>query len=184
MSDEFIQTPMAEVVENAQNAMTGGVFPTVENFAEDPDVKRECADTVYQVMTWTRLNRAPLEDEWRAIRTMDSMRHGVDKKYHGRSEAFMPLMSRQLESVTSNLTRGLFPSDEYFDVDDMDDANPEKARIGKAYMQWELETVAGVGVAIKPFLRQFAAFGNSVLKHYWWKKVERQGSRMTKAAAL
>jgi len=183
MSDEFIQTPLAEVVENAQGAMFQGAFPTTENFAEDPDVKLQCETTLFEVMNWTRLNRTGLEEEWRAIRTMDSMRHGVDRRYNGRSEAFLPLMSRQLESIAANLTRGLFPSDEYFDVDDMDEANHERARTGKAYMQWELETVAGIG-AIKPFLRQFAAYGNSPLKHFWWKKIAAQGRRLSKMDAL
>lgn len=150
-------------------------LPPVTNYATNEDVKKQVDAFVNPVMEWTRTNRVALEEEWRSILRMELMLHDKGRKYFGRSDAYIPLYAKALQTTTSALSRALFPSDDYMDVAAMRDEDAERAKSVKAYLKWEFEKVAGVRRNIKPFLRQLSNFGNSVIKYWYHKRCVYEG---------
>lgn len=182
MSTEYkIDVPISDVSvreeAGADMQMAQGVDAPkqLQNFAGDETTKQFILANVVPMITEVKARRKGLEEEWHAIRRMDVLVHDEGKKYNGRSNAYVPVFSRTLNTVVSALSKGLFPSDDYMDVYDRGAGDTEKARALKAYMQYEFESVARLRTKIKPFLRQFAAFGNAVLKFGYNKDLRMVG---------
>ena len=116
-----------------------------------------------------------MEREWEDIRHMNTMKHDSGRRYFGRSDVYLPIYKRERKKLISTLSRGLFPSDDYFDVTDLGSSDPESAKPVKAYMQWELETNARIRTYLKPFLGQRVDYGTAVLKHWYKKDLAYQG---------
>lgn len=154
-------------------------LPTIKNYAEDMDVRNQIYAEVVPVLWQTRSDKMALHDEWQAIRNMEMLKHDAGKKYNGRSDSYIPVFNRNSSTLVSSLSRGLFPSDEYFDVSTLSGTNLEEAKTVKAYLQWEFEKVAQVRRHFKPWLKQFVNYGNAVLK-YGYKKEHRYEGRLSK----
>lgn len=146
-----------------------GAEPMLQNFADDPEIRRYIDENISPVIQEVRTRRIPLEDEWNQIRRMDLQVHDEGQKYKGRSNAYVPVYTRTLNTVVSSLNKGLFPSDDYMDVYDRGTGNSEKSRALKAYMQYEMEDIAHLRTKVKPFLREYAGLGNGVIK-FWYDK--------------
>jgi hypothetical protein len=152
-------------------------LPTPRNCAADVEVMDYVTSTLAPVLDWTRLNRGALEEEWRAIRRMELMTHDSNQRYKGRSNAYLPVYLRALNTQVAQLSKGLFPSDEYMDVVSRhSDAQASlAAKAVKAYLQYDFDRVAKLRSNIKPFLRQLVAYGNSVIKFDYRKKPVMEG---------
>lgn len=179
MSDDNLLVPLIGVgrQEEAQDldpesqfgaAVPKSELPEAKNYANDEKCIRFFQDDIYRTMDWTRSNRTNLEEEWNAIRRMTMLHHDSGQKYKGRSNAYLPVYSRILTTLVSSLSTGLFPSDEYMDVSVREGGDPRRADPVKAYLQWEFDHVCRLRAQLKPFLRQYCNYGNSVLK-YWYK---------------
>lgn len=158
-------------------------IPATRNCASDEGTQLYVQATLWPVLDWTRANRTQLEEEWRRIRRMELMVHDEQRRYRGRSNAYLPVYLRALNTQVSQLSRGLFPSDEYMDVcaRQNEKTSATAAKAVKAYLQWEFDRVAKLRTNIKPFLRQFAAYGNSVLKYDYKKCTNYEGRRLHQA---
>lgn len=163
-----------------------GSLPEAKNYALDANTIQWFNTHIIPVLTQARMQRVQLEEEWKAIRRMELMQHDNSRRYMGRSNEYLPLWSRILDMRVSSLSRGLFPSPDYFEVSDQDTGNPETARPVKAYMQWELDTVCKLRTKIKPFIRQLESWGNSVMKFYYRKQLKRniRSARRPSVASL
>lgn len=161
-----------------------GLMPEGKNYASDEKTVRRILDDLFPLLKSVRDDRSALEDEWHAIRRMEMLVHDGGRRYFGRTDAYIPVFARTLDSNTSTLSKGLFPSDEYMDVMDRNDGNPDRARPVKQYMQWEFEVPGKVRARMKPFLRQFASFGTSVLKHMYKKEIRSEGRSDLKRSVL
>src|SRR5678810_1406152 len=125
--DNLVEVPLVNVTRDEEAAAVsmaqmasmvaqGGkprLPPVDQNYAEDPDVKRCIAESLYPLITWVRLDRMTLESEWRAIMRMEWQVHDEGRKYIGRSNSYLPIFARINQTLVSALSRGLFPSDEY-----------------------------------------------------------------------
>ena len=150
-------------------------MPKLKNYADHPELRKYVEQELYWVMDWTRKDRRGLEQEWEEIRNMNTMKHDAGRRYFGRSDVYLPVYKRERKKLINTLSRGLFPSDDYFDVVDLSSSDPESAKPVKAYMQWELETNARIRSYMKPFLGQRVDYGTSVLKHWYKKDLAYQG---------
>lgn len=139
---------------------------TSTNFAEAPEVANQVPD-IYSLISELRRQRQPLEEEWRAIGRMKMLLHDGSRRYYGRHDSYLPVGARIFQTLTTQLSRGLFPSDEYMDVMDRASGDPERARPVKAYVQWELEANAQLRRHIKPMLSQLVELGNTVWKRFY-----------------
>jgi len=160
-------------------AMPLATLPAPVNFATDESIQEFVRDQLWPLLERTRLARRPLEEEWSAIRRMDMLRHDSGRRYNGRSQAYLPIHQRNITTQVSMLSRGIFPSDDYMDVVDRDDGDPETAKPTKAYLFYEFDQVARIRTVLKPFLRQYLNYGNAVMK-YWYKKFVRRQGRMSR----
>lgn len=150
--------------------------PTKLNLANHPDIKRQIDSEVTPVVMQCRIQRQQLEESWREILRMEFMQHDGGRKYFGRHNSYIPLWARAKKVLVSNLSRGLFPSDEYLDVQDRISRDPEKAKPVKTLIQWEFERNANLKRWMKPFLGNRVSFGNAVMKH-WYRKDMNPGFR-------
>jgi hypothetical protein len=152
-------------------------LPELKNFAKDESVKGFIERELIPLMKDTRMERQGLEQEWRAIRNMELLSHDKGRRYVGRSDAYLPVYVRILQTLVSGMSRGLFPSDEYMDVTDRSGVKglEEKVKATKTYLQWEFERVAQVRRHIKPLIRQFENLGVTVLKQRYKKEIKRVG---------
>lgn len=174
--------PLTQLAEEAApgtfaSAMPSDVLPQLRNLAKDEKVLRFIEAELVGLIQQTRIDRASLDEEWAEIRRMEMLRHDNNQKYQGKSNAYVPVYNRILNTLTSNLSRGLFPSDEYMDVFDRAEKEQNRAKNVKAYMKWEFERIGKVRQNIKPFLRQFTNYGTSVLK-FWYNKSAKYGGKL------
>lgn len=179
MSEIF--TPASTITANDQpnafgNAIPKQYLPKAKNYASDENVMRDILTEICPVIDYCRTNRQGLEDEWRQIRNMELLNHDENRKYLGRSEAYLPLYSRVLGTRASALSKALFPSDEYMDCVEYNGSTTERARNAKGYVQWELERNAKIRSIMKPFLRQLDSYGNSPLKYTYRSKKRYEGT--------
>ncbi len=171
-------SPLIGAVPAAEVAMAAGIkLPaTDKNYANDSATKDYCKNVLAPLVDWCRQDRQVLEDEWRAIMRMEWMVHDSGQRYLGPTNSYLPIFGRIHNTLVSSLSRGMFPSDEYMDVIDRAKGASDNAKATKTYLQWEFERVGQVRRKIKPFLRSFSSFGNSVLK-YWYDKEGRMEGR-------
>lgn len=150
-------------------------LPETRNVANDENVVMQIQSGLLPIIDWTRKDRIPLEEEWKAVRRMEMLEHDDGRRYIGRSNSYLPVYNRILTTLVSSLSRGLFPSDDYMDVADRQNSGAERAKATKTYLQWEFDANAKLRTNIKPWLRQFENFGISVLKHRYKKEIRSQG---------
>jgi hypothetical protein len=172
--------PLVEsgAAEEAQNQYAQGVqlLPAPRNYATDTNLQPFFRD-LNDLMEAVRLERAPLHEEWEAIRRMNLMIHDSGRSYFGRSQAYLPVYRRQRQTLISNTSRGLFPSDEYLDVTLLSDqsGDPELAKPHKLYMQWEVDVNARLRTLIKPFIASFFDYGTAIFKTWYKKEIMQVG---------
>lgn len=136
------------------------------NVAKDGFVRQQC-DRVWDIVRRVKSRRMELEEEWLAIQRMVVLSHDEGKKYHGRSNAYLPVYARARKTLVSALSKGVFPSDEYMDVVDRENGESEEAKAIKAVLQYEFECSAKIRAIFKPFLGQFVDFGFAVMKRWY-----------------
>lgn len=118
---------------------------------------------VWQIVRRAKQRRLPLEQEWLAIQRMIVLEHDTGRKYKGRSDAYIPMYARSRKTIVSNMTRGLFPSDDYAFVADREQGETEQSQAVKTVVEYEFEH-SGLRRTIKAFLGQFSDFGISCFK--------------------
>jgi hypothetical protein len=136
-----------------------------ENLAEHEDSVEWVKKEVLPLLAHCRDSRQSREAKWLEVDRMDKFEHDANKKYHGKSDAYLPIANNNFNTIVSALMRGFFPSDEYLDVASRDESSAERAKKVKALIQWMLELQ--LKRQMKPFLRQFAKHGNAVMKYMW-----------------
>lgn len=177
-------TPVAgeEQTPDKQLFATGvAMLPKSQNYAKDKDVRNFIDQWLYPQVKNVRRRRRPLEDEWMAIRRMLFLVPDEGKRYNGRSNAYLPVYARTMNTRVAGLSKGLFPSDEYMDCYDRGQGDTEQSRALKAYMQWEMENNAKIRSILKPFLREFDGYGNGVLKFWYGQQLP---TKQVKRAAI
>lgn len=145
-----------------------------ENYADHAETKEYIQHNVVPLMRTAREQRAQLDRTMHDCEKLAQLVHDDNRKYIGRSSAYVPVYLRAENTQVSQLTRGLFPSDEFMEVQARHDGTEESARIVKDYMQYEFEKCARLRKNVKPFLRQFVRHGWSVAK-VWFHKPEEAG---------
>lgn len=159
-------------------------LPASRNYAGDSSAQAYFQNEIYPVMEWTRSDRVALEEEWNEIREMVSMKHGAGRRYFGRSDSYMPIYKKERRKMMSTLKKGLFPSDEYFDVTDRGTGDPERAKPVKCIMQWDFETNANIRAKMKPNIGQLCDYGTAPLKYWYKKQIVTQGTATSRKGAL
>lgn len=150
-------------------------LPELKNYASDDVTKQFIQQELVPLLREAMDQRKALEDTWQAIDRMVRLQHDDNRRYVGRSNVYLPAYRKVLGTRVSNLSRGLFPSDEYLDLIPLDEQRREDGKAGKAYMQWELDVNARLRSHIKPFLRQFENYGTSCLKYWFETKLMPRG---------
>ena len=158
------------------NALPQKFLPPAHNYAVVEKCQDYFRDEIYPVMTWTRENRASLEEEWEEVRSMVSMKHDGGRRYYGRSDTYLPVYRKERAKKISALNKGLFPSDEYFDVIDLGSGDPEMAKPTKCIMQWEMETNARIRSKMKSNIAQLVDYGTAPLKFWYKKQINSRGT--------
>lgn len=121
-----------------ENPVLGSIAPNrllpnlQKNWVSDPEMVERLKNEVWPILQWTRKNRMELEENWRAVRRMLLMQHDEGQRYIGRSNSYIPAWARALITLTSQVSRGLFPSDEYMDVTAKEGTDAESARAVKS----------------------------------------------------
>lgn len=143
------------------------------NWFKDQTVLSHVRDSIIPLVDWTRTQRQGLHKEWDEVRNMALQQHDDNRRYLGRSQVYLPAYARARTTLVSQLSRGLFPSDEYMDVTPQDNntADAEEAKGVKALLQCEFEHTARVRHNMKPLLRSLIDTGVGVGK-FWYAKEE------------
>lgn len=167
------ETPIITAGEQEEHAGQSNdvmaLLPNLQkNYALDEKVIEQVKNHVIPVVQHCKTQRQSLEEEWRAVRRMLLLKHDNGQKYIGRSDAYIPVYSRALTNLVSQVSRAMFPSDEYMDVTEKEGTPPEAAKSTKQYLQYEFEKVAKLRANLKPFLREFFNFGVAVGK-FWYE---------------
>lgn len=182
-SGYLLEQPM--VIQGTKEEAAPGIFgnanplqfiPSMKNYADDEKTAAFFRDEIAPVMRWTRQDRSLLEAKWEETRAMNAMIHDSGRRYFGRSDSYLPIYRREKKKLVSTLSRGLFPSDEYFDCIDLETGDPERAKPVKYYMKWELEQNARLRSFMKPFLGCLVDNGTSVMKTWYKKKITSEGT--------
>lgn len=160
---------------NFGSSLPAKFLPPLKNYAEWEPLKLWVAQELTPVLDETRAQRLVIESEWDEISKMAQMQHGPGRRYYGRSDMVLPIYRRERDKLVSALSKGLFPSEDYFDVQDRRTGDPSVAAPVKFYMQWELERNARVRAFIKPFLYNFVDFGTAVMKFWYRKELKPRG---------
>lgn len=145
-------------------------LPSDKNFAADADVKQYCQSELWGIVTRIKQRRKLLEDEWLSNQRLRTLTHDGGQKYKGRSNVYMPTYATAHSTLLSQLSRGLFPSDEYMDVtcDEDDPMANTYSSIVKKRIQYEFDCNAQIKTQFKPMLSQLIDHGNGVTK-YWFR---------------
>jgi hypothetical protein len=177
MSD--FRTPISELTEGPQDMADGlnlgnvapRLVPSVANYAEDPAVKARAINEIYPLVQQSRMDRKAVEEGWASIRRMANMQHDENQKYIGRSNVYLPVHAKNINSQVTSLVRGLFPSDEYLEATLRGPAEldmKERSANAKHFMQYQFEQQAMLRMYMKLFSRQLLDYGFSVLK-FWYR---------------
>lgn len=164
-------------VNDAVEEFNPGIPDLEKNWAGSPSVREYIRQNILQLLDDTRNNRMQLQEEWQEIRNMRMLKHDANQSYIGRSKAYIPSYNRGAKSLVSQLTRGLFPSEDYLAAMALDSQNDEEALQASAYVKWELEQNAKIRIRIKPMLREYVDYGTGVGKVGFHVNPKRGGSR-------
>jgi hypothetical protein len=175
--------PLGEGVFGAAVPVNPKLF-SPKNYAEMEQFAQGLSNDLMPLLQWVRQDRQTLEEEWRAIRRMEMLTHDEGQRYKGRSNAYLPVYTRALQTQLSQLSRGLFPSDEYLDVVAGDISNPEAGKPLKSYIQWEFESVANLKHHMRLALRPYLNYGLMIMKHWYSKEKKTMGKRVKEADLL
>jgi hypothetical protein len=148
-----------------------GKIPGNQNFAGDADIKAYCQSTLFPLVTRVKNRRRLLEDEWLAIQRLATLTHDGGQKYRGRSNVYLPTYATARATLASQLSRGLFPSDDYMDVESLDIDREDEAQQVKMALKYEFDCNAKIRAHMKPALLQMVDTGNMVVK-YWYRTGE------------
>lgn len=118
---------------------------------------------IWEIIVRCKQRRMSREQDWLAIQRMIVKKHDENQRYVGNSNAYIPLYKRNRRTLVSNLSQGLFPSDEFMDVVDREQGENEEAKAVKMVLQYEFEN-SGLMQAVRAFLGQYVDFGVSCLK--------------------
>lgn len=182
MSD--FRTPISELRDAPQDFQDGlnlnnvqaRAVPAAQNYAKSPEMCLRAQNEIWPLVDQARRDRKSVESGWQQIRRMTLMVHDENQRYKGRTNLYLPVHAKNTNTQITNLSKGMFPSDEYLDVarrttgnaalDMMDKESSIKA---KHYMQYQFEQIAKVRMYMKLFSRQLLDYGFSVLK-FWYRK--------------
>lgn len=173
MKNHLMQVPLSPDSDEGALQFLGPV--PQHNYALNEGLRQLVKSELVPLMEQVRNDRLSLENEWLEIVRMSAMQHGELQAYFGRSNSYLPVYRKTRDTLVRNLSRGLFPSDEWFDVVDKGTGDPEQAKPVKAYMRWEMEKVARIRSYLKPFLAQLADFGTSPLKFTYRREMQMRG---------
>lgn len=169
MSDlQQLHAPVSVTVATDAPIAVEAKIPAAKNYADVKELANLCESDLYGIITRTKDRRRLLEDEWLAIQRMSTLTHDGGQKYKGRSNVYMPNYANARAVMASQLSRGLFPSDDYMDVEAQSAQGYEAAEQVKSALKYELECNAKVRQHIKPALLQLVDHGNMVIK-YWYR---------------
>jgi len=173
-----------EEAESFGDVLPAKYLPPLKNYAEDEKIARQIQEELIPLMDETRSNRLSLENDWREVDAMVQLKHGSGRRYFGRSDMVLPVYRRERDKLISMLSRGLFPSDEYFDCVDKRTGDPEVAKPTKVYMQWELEKNARMRAQMKKSLSQLVDYGTAPMKVWYRKQLVSEGVRNSSKVPL
>ena len=150
-------------------------IPADVNWARDADTVQLIRDEVCSLVDDTRQQRIPFNEQLHQVLNMELMEHDDGQRYTGRSDAYLPVWNRNKDTLTANLSRGLFPSDDYMTVKDRRQLDPHKGKRVKQYLQYQFDVVSNLRSKMKPFLGQLASYGTAVLKKQYKKQMVHTG---------
>lgn len=157
--------------------------PELKDYASDPKMVARAIQEIWPLIDQTRSDRRRIEDEmWAPIRRMSEVTHDQNQKYIGRSNAYLPLHSKNLATQNTQLMRGLFPTDDYLDCVSRSQS-PTASLNAKHYMLYQFERIAYLRTHMQLFGRQLLDFGFSVLK-YWYRHPKPYGTGKKKKMTL
>lgn len=165
---------------DAPVAVQAGI-PAARNYADDDALRTHCESSVLGIVKRTKDRRKPLEDEWLAIQRLRLLIHDGGQKYKGRSNVYLPNYANAHNTILSNLSKGLFPSDDYMDVAANDFNGIEQAETVKGILKYELDCNAKLRQVIKPALSQLVDTGCMVIKYRYVTGAEFQGKKKKNA---
>lgn len=160
------QVPLADAPEQYSQVLD---IDSTTNFADDEDSRMFVIENILPILDACRDEREGLEEVWREVDEIDAMKHNAGRKYVGRSNYYIPMGKRVMNTVESNITMGLFPSDDYIEVVPHS-GDSEMARAVGHYMKWELEKNAKARREISLFARSYTRYGNGVIKFGYHKE--------------
>lgn len=180
----YPSTPLA--MTRQADEVPGALVPPPQsdiNFADDEAAMDWLNTNVSHLFDYVRGEYFAQHEQWAAIRRMHLMERDDGQAYVGRSDAYLPLYHRALETRVSHTSRGLFPSDTYIDATSNQDVPPEEAAIVKAWMMHQLERSMALRATIKPFIRNLYNYGIAVGKT-WWEKTLAREAKLTRLPGI
>lgn len=140
-------------------------IPAATNYAEETEVFNYCKGELAEIIGRTKDRRRNLEDEWLAQQRLITLTHDGGQKYKGRSNVYLPNFANAHNTLVTTVVKGLFPSDDYLDVESQSFEGTEAAEQVKAALKYELDCNAKLRQHIKPGISQLVLHGNCVYKY-------------------
>ena len=183
-STPLVSTSSKDEVQVGQAPLTPAPDSSV-NFADDQEARSWLDTNVLPLLDTVRSDSSENHAEWGVIRRMANLVRDETAAYEGQSNAYLPVYLKLRETRVSHLSRGLFPSDTYIDVDSENVEIDEHSQIVRAWMMHQLERSAKLRSELKPFLRSLTDYGLAVAKVWWEKPVNPvKSSRMTRLPGI
>lgn len=164
------QTPMP--VLTPADEVEGALVPPPDsktNFADDEKTLSWLDANLVPLLEQVRNEGSGVREEWARIRRMANLTRDEGQAYEGRSDAYLPVYQRAMETRVSHISRGLFPTDTYIDATPVIPDLEPNSQAMKAWMMHQLERESKLRAEIKPWLRSLNNYGIGIGK-VWWEK--------------
>lgn len=151
-----------------------------KNYATDEATEQWVMTELCPLIPHVMMQRQPLEEEWREVRRAALLIFDANRKYLGRSQTFVPLWAKALDTLTAQTSNGLFPlSDTTETIKVADKLVGDKSRSQSVtdYLNYEFTKSANVRRNMQGGIRHFWEYGHGVFKIWYAKELAKLGKK-------
>src|SRR3972149_4243720 len=143
-----------------------------KNYAADADKAADALDFLKKVFSELEMYRSSLNSKYLEYYNIYRTVHDI-RFYNGEAQVYIPVLRKAAEQFVSRVKRALFPTDDVFDVEPLDQDTDDESDVIYDYMKWQIEKRVKLKQKIDRFLRQLAMFGWAVVECGWEEDIKK-----------
>ena len=149
---------------------------TAPNYAKDADFARDTVTKMIGIWREVKSNREERERRWMDAyyawsASPEEMAEG--RNYHGRANLKVPQLRKEIETMARRLVKGLF-KDDYLKAEPNRLENEKLAQVNAMIVRHFYDNKMNLKQSVMPWVKQGVTYGNSPIRQYWKKDVNKQ----------